>query len=224
MLTKALAALTPHDFVGLVGTAESRYLDFKSAPVGGSPDDRREFLADVSAFANASGGDIVFGVTTADGAAAATPGIELANADDEKLRLGEMIRSGLEPRLTTFDLEWVPLAGLRGFLIVRVPRSWIAPHRVTFRGHDKFAVLSQPIRPPSCKALRRWSRTSYSSAPGASSASNVSSPRWTFRTTSTYAEIARIASAPRFRSSSQHVGQACPQNRIGRAFSSGGSA
>src|SRR5689334_23463213 len=112
MLTKALAALTPHDFVGLVGTAESRYLDFKSAPVGGSPDDRREFLADVSAFANASGGDIVFGVTTADGAAAATPGIELANADDEKLRLGEMIRSGLEPRLTTFDLEWVPLAGL----------------------------------------------------------------------------------------------------------------
>ena len=137
MLNKPLSELAPPDFATLVGLSESRYLDFKSAPVGTSYEDRREFLADVSSFANASGGDLVFGITEQDGAASAAPGITVADADKEKLRLGGLIRTGLEPRLTYFEIEWVQVNGNLGYLVVRVPRSWTAPHRVTLQGHDK---------------------------------------------------------------------------------------
>jgi Putative DNA-binding domain len=148
MLTKRLSEITILDIQALRGVAESRYLDFKSAPVGAADRDRREFLADVTAFANGSGGDIVFGVTTTDGAAADVPGIELADADKEKLRLGDLIRSGAEPRLNYFDMVWLPIEGARGVLIIRVPRSWIAPHRVTLQGHDKFYARNSAGKHP----------------------------------------------------------------------------
>jgi hypothetical protein len=46
MLNKPLRELTPKDFAALVGLSESRYRDFKSAPVGNTYE-RREFLTDV---------------------------------------------------------------------------------------------------------------------------------------------------------------------------------
>jgi predicted HTH transcriptional regulator len=125
MLNKRLSELTPTDFHALIGLSESRYLDFKSAPVGGSHDDRREFLADVSAFANGAGGDIVYGITEQEGVADAAPGITLADADQEKLRLADLIRSALEPRLSNFEVEWVPRAGNVGYrhrrAVLRLP-------------------------------------------------------------------------------------------------------
>ena len=127
MLTRRLSDLTIVDIQALKGVAESRYLDFKSAAVGAADRDRREFLADVSAFANASGGDIVFGVSTKDGVAADVTGIELADPDKEKLRLGDLIRSGAEPRLGQFDMVWLPIEGAQGVLVIRIPRSWVAP-------------------------------------------------------------------------------------------------
>jgi hypothetical protein len=148
MLTKPIADLKVADVQALLGVAESRYLDFKSAPVGAADRDRREFLADVSAFANASGGDILFGVDEQDGAASAVSGISLPDADKEKLRLGDLIRSGLEPRLTHFEITWLPMARDVGVLVVRVPRSWTAPHRVTLQGHDKFYIRNSAGKHP----------------------------------------------------------------------------
>jgi hypothetical protein len=81
-----LSELAPTDLEALIGLSESRYLEFKSAPVGATQDDRREFLADVSSFANASGGDLVYRITEQEGAASAAPGITVADADKEKLR------------------------------------------------------------------------------------------------------------------------------------------
>src|SRR5882762_2903052 len=51
--------------LGLIAAqaAEGLYIDYKSETYGGNDDQRREFLADVSSFANASGGDLVIGMT-----------------------------------------------------------------------------------------------------------------------------------------------------------------
>ena len=148
MLAKQLRDLTVDDIKLLTGVAESMYLDFKSAPVGKLDKDKREFLADVTAFANAAGGDLVFGVSTRDGVAAQVEGIELDDPDKEKLRLGDIIRSGAEPRLSHFDMLWLPTIENRGFLVLRVPRSWMAPHRVTLQGHDKFYVRNSAGKHP----------------------------------------------------------------------------
>jgi hypothetical protein len=47
--------------------AESLHVDYKLETYGGNDDQRREFLADVSSFANASGGDLIIGTIAAQG-------------------------------------------------------------------------------------------------------------------------------------------------------------
>ena len=47
------------------GVAEGREIEFKLELPGGSDADKKEFLADVCSFANAGGGDILYGVKEA---------------------------------------------------------------------------------------------------------------------------------------------------------------
>ena len=63
MIDKAIDKIEPADLERLVqnGVAEGRTLEYKEELPGGTDDDRREFLGDVSAFANASGGDLIYG-------------------------------------------------------------------------------------------------------------------------------------------------------------------
>lgn len=141
MIPKPIDGLTFSDVAAMVtagGLREGRTLDLKQAPVGGRDEDKREFLADVSALANTAGGDIVFGITEAQGEATGTPGIDMADPDAETLRLEGILRTGLEPRLPRFELRWLPGPGSKGLLILRTPRSYLGPHRVTFRGHGHF--------------------------------------------------------------------------------------
>lgn len=119
------------------GLREGRTLDFKRDAVGGKDDDKREFLADISAFANTAGGDLLLGVEESAGEAIAVPGVTLPDPDAEIRRLDSILRAGLEPRLPRVDFRWLA-AGSRGCLLVRVPRSFAAPHRVVFRDHGKF--------------------------------------------------------------------------------------
>jgi hypothetical protein len=92
----------------------------------------------VSSFANSLGGDLVIGVEESDGLPVAVPGVTVPNIDDEIQRLQQMILYGTEPRLTGIDIKPVPLRNANTVLVVRVPRSWNAPHRVILEGHDKF--------------------------------------------------------------------------------------
>jgi Putative DNA-binding domain len=46
---------------------ESVYIDYKESTYGPSGDQHREFLADISSFANTVGGDLVIGMTEASG-------------------------------------------------------------------------------------------------------------------------------------------------------------
>ena len=62
--TKNIGDLVAADIDALVANRveEGIQLDFKSALVGGTNDDKKKFLADICAFANAQGGDLVLGV------------------------------------------------------------------------------------------------------------------------------------------------------------------
>lgn len=140
MLTQRIDELSFAIIEALVtaGLREGRTLDFKRDPVGGRDEDKREFLADVSAFANTAGGDLLFGVEESGGEATAVPGIALDDPDAEIRRLDGILRAGLEPRLPAVELRWLPGSNGRGCFMVRVPRSFLAPHRVVFRDHAKF--------------------------------------------------------------------------------------
>jgi len=118
--------------------SEGRDLEFKRELPGGNDEATREFLADVTAFANAQGGDIIYGLNEANGAAADLLGVEIDDPEAAILRLEGKLQTGVEPRLIGVRIAWVPLANGRGALVLRIPGSLSAPHRVTYKGGARF--------------------------------------------------------------------------------------
>jgi hypothetical protein len=111
-------------------------LEFKRDLPGGGDDAKREFLADVSALANTSGGDLLYGVEEDNGCASTITGIAPDDVDAEILRLENILNSGLEPRIRHSHLVIQCPTGT--VLLFRIEKSWNAPHRVIFKGYDKF--------------------------------------------------------------------------------------
>lgn len=142
MIPTSLENITAETLDGLVANPvrEKHTIDYKSSTYGAKYAQRREFLADVSSFANTVGGDLVIGIEEKNGLPVNVPGATTENVDHEIQRLQQMILHGLEPRLTGIEIHPVPLSNGNHVLVIRVPRSWNAPHRVVLEGHDKFSA------------------------------------------------------------------------------------
>jgi hypothetical protein len=140
VIAKPLAAITAADIGALVAerTTEGRSIEFKRELPGAKDSERKEFLADVSSFANALGGDLIFGVEEQDGVAVAADGVVVANIDAEVLRLEEMIRSGISPRIVGCHTQVVPGLAKGPAIVIRVPRSWNGPHTISFQQDFRF--------------------------------------------------------------------------------------
>ncbi|MCA9069000.1 MAG: ATP-binding protein [Planctomycetaceae bacterium] len=121
------------------GVKESRTIEFKSALQIGKDEEKKEFLADVSSLANAGGGDLIFGIEESDGVATAICGIESFSADSGTLRVEEIVRNGLEPRIIGLQIRLVSYGDdTKMVLIIRVPNSFQKPHMVVFKGGQRF--------------------------------------------------------------------------------------
>lgn len=118
--------------------AERRNLEFKRDVPGRNDEQIKEFLADVTSLANAQGGDIIYGIEDESGVAASLPGIEVEDHDTEILRLESSLQANVAPRLTGVRTHWAPLANGKGAIIMRVPGSLIAPHRVIYKNSGRF--------------------------------------------------------------------------------------
>jgi len=119
---------------------ESRTIDYKRQTYGNANTDNSELLADISSFANTTGGDIVLGIESAGGIPTALAPL-IIDLDAEKLRFEQLARDGLRPRIINLDFRAVPISGGQ-VLIVRVPRSFSAPHRVVRQGSNRFWARS----------------------------------------------------------------------------------
>lgn len=135
----ALESLTESDLQGLIAGAvpEGRRIEYKRDLPGTNDEAKREFLADVTSFANAAGGDLLYGIDEDGGQAGGIPGVS-GDADAEILRLETIIRTGVDPRIPGVHLRAVPLASGGFVLVIRVPQSWALPHMVTFRNLSRF--------------------------------------------------------------------------------------
>jgi predicted HTH transcriptional regulator len=123
--------------------AESRHLDYKERLPGDSDADKRELLADVTAFANTAGGDLIYGVRErrkggATGEPDAIIGLPDVLLDEVKLRLDSILRTGMEPRIPGLVLHPVSRGPKPPCLVIRVPRSPHGIHMVTFKGASRF--------------------------------------------------------------------------------------
>jgi hypothetical protein len=137
--TKRLIDVTEADILELIanGIEEGREIDYKQTLKIGSDGERKEFLADVSSFGNASGGHLVFGVAEVNGRPTIIAPLTVANADAERQKLENLVRDGISPRLA-IELAFIPVAPDGYVLVIRIARSWLGPHMVSFQRNGKF--------------------------------------------------------------------------------------
>ena len=113
---------------------EHKTIEYKRQVPGTAENDFVPFIANVSSLANTLGGDLVLGVEASDGIPSSLPGMDLDNVDHEILRLEQMLRNGVQPRIPLVDIHPVAIDHGKFVLVVRVPASWTAPHRVARNG------------------------------------------------------------------------------------------
>ena len=120
-------------------------LDYKANLSVSSDGERKEFLADVSAFANTEGGAMIFGVPErrdASGRNTGLPdtptGVGQVNADEISRRLDSIIRDGTEPSLTGFQIRVLEGSQDCTLVAIGIRKSPLLPHAVSFKGNSRF--------------------------------------------------------------------------------------
>lgn len=159
MIGRRIEDVSESDLASLIANAvrEGRTIEYKQELPGSSDNDKREFLADVSSFANSSGGDLLYGVEAKGGVPVRLVGLGTVDRDKESLRLDNMIRDGLDPRIPGVRLQFVAVSGSGPVLVIRVPKSWAAPHRVSFKDLSRFFSRSSAGKFPMDTGELRWS-------------------------------------------------------------------
>lgn len=143
MIPKPIDQIKGSDIESLITSEvrEDRTIEYKSTFYGGSDADRKEWLADATAFANTVGGDIVFGVIEKDGLPISICGVPSAGIESETQRMEQLLRDALDPRVARFETAVVDVGHVK-VLIFRIPRSFAGPHRVKLGGSSRFWARS----------------------------------------------------------------------------------
>jgi hypothetical protein len=144
---RPLEKVTFADLLSLVDNKvrEDRQLDYKDeqpAHAKAPPDKKSEFAVDVSALANGSGGLLIYGVAEEKendrptGIPNGLNGLAGFNLDADGNQLRNYLDAALDPKLATGSVELCAVGGgARGpILLVRVHRSFAAPHMVRAEG------------------------------------------------------------------------------------------
>jgi predicted HTH transcriptional regulator len=157
MIEIELSNITETDLQRLINdsASESNSIEYKDRLTLNTDPEKKEILKDLSAFANSSGGDILFGVKAEKGIPKQLVGIDIDNKDSMTLRIEDILRYGIQPRIPYVKIHFVPLQNNRSVLIIRVPKSWLSPHRVIFNKNNEFYLrLSAGSYPMDVDQLR----------------------------------------------------------------------
>lgn len=129
---------------GLINASvpEAVTIEYKRESYGTNDDARTEFLADICSFANTRGGDLILGMEAGQDSIPVALVPLAQDIDKERVRLDQMARAGLEPRISNINIKPVQSTTGGFVLVVRIPRSYRVPHRVIFKGRNRFYARS----------------------------------------------------------------------------------
>ncbi|HTU35958.1 MAG TPA: ATP-binding protein, partial [Candidatus Acidoferrum sp.] len=170
MIPKPFLQIGKDDIDALVtdATREGRTIEYKQELAVRTDAEKKEFLADVSSFANASGGDLLLGVEEERDAAGKTTGVPSVvdglagiNADRVIQQLENIIRTGVEPRIPGLQIKAVDGFPSGPVIVIRVPQSWAAPHMILAspRFYSRTSVGKAPLGVPEIRAAFVQSET-----------------------------------------------------------------
>lgn len=140
MLLKELDSISFADLQELLNNSvsESKTLEYKKVLNLNTDNDKKEFLNDVSSFANSSGGDIIYGISEKSGTPNSLEGFQIENLDLLKQQVENILRDGIEPRITGILIKTIENPDKKILLIIRIPKSWISPHRTNYKASRRF--------------------------------------------------------------------------------------
>jgi hypothetical protein len=119
---------------------EGLAIEYKREPYGNSDADKKEALKDISSFANSAGGHLIIGMEETNGVATGLRGLPGVDPDALITRLESLVRDGVEPRIVGVRMRAVRLGRGGAALVIRIPRSWNPPHRVSAARTNRFYV------------------------------------------------------------------------------------
>ncbi|HET6514148.1 MAG TPA: ATP-binding protein [Thermodesulfovibrionales bacterium] len=119
---------------------EGLNIEYKRDFYGSSDDDKKEALKDISSFANSFGGHLIIGMTARDGIPTELSGLQNAIPDKAIQYLENLVRDGIEPRITGIRMKAIPVDSEHFALVLRIPRSWNPPHRVRAKNVNRFYI------------------------------------------------------------------------------------
>ena len=143
MLSRVLNNI--EDLQGLIDSEviENIHLEYKEKLFDWNK--KEEFLKDVSAFANASGGSIIYGLKENDGAASKVVGVEIGESQDElKKKWGNLIDDTIKPAIK-YDIDFIPIdrkssSKDKYVVIFKVHESYQKPHQIRIKKNQLFYV------------------------------------------------------------------------------------
>ena len=132
---------TREDLDGLIHNKvpESKSLEYKRQLPGREDGGNVKILQSITSFANTTGGELLYGVEAKDGIPIGLPGIDtLPSADAITLRIENLYKDGVQERLPHLSFNFIEVENGKYVLVIGIPKSWAAPHRVTTGGHAHF--------------------------------------------------------------------------------------
>jgi hypothetical protein len=153
-LRKPLAEITPDDVRALIaeGWAEDELLEFKESlsGKGAAPDKwmvdqsevgtaaKRAILKEIVGMANSYGGDILLGMRESDAQPhRAEEIITIPKCEDLASRIAMFARDHVRPEVPLLAVRGVATDADSGVVVIRVPSSALAPHRLEIKGMEK---------------------------------------------------------------------------------------
>jgi len=140
MIAKPLSDITEADLRLLIDekVPEGKQIEYKRELPEGGDKGTINFLRAVTAFANTQGGELIYGINAVDGIPTAISALSITSGDLILQRFENLCRDGVQPRLAGVQYRLVPIVGGGTVLVVRIQKSWSAPHRVTALNHAQF--------------------------------------------------------------------------------------
>ena len=120
------------------GVPEGLVIEYKRDPYGNSDAHKKEALKDITSFANSAGGHLIIGVKEAKGIPTELTGLQGVDPDALINRLESLVRDGVEPRIVGTRMRPVSLSRGGVAIVIRIPRSWNPPHRVSTGRSNRF--------------------------------------------------------------------------------------
>ncbi|MBS0289755.1 MAG: ATP-binding protein [Proteobacteria bacterium] len=138
IFNKPLKNVDLHDIEALIETKieENLWLDYKRVLNLKDESSKNDLINDVAAFSNTDGGFLIYGIEEQGACPTVINGIEINNFDQLKRQLQSLLVSRVEPSITNCDFKQILVKDNYFILIIRIPKSWNSPHRVTYRDSD----------------------------------------------------------------------------------------